>query len=346
MWIRNAWYVAAWAGQVTEGEPFARIYLGEPVVLYRTTDGTVTALEDRCCHRLAPLSRGRLEGDNLRCMYHGLMFDPSGACVEIPGETRIPEKYRVRRYPVVERQNLIWIWMGDEALADPGDIIDWPYLDDPAWPYEGGYLHYKSNYQLIVDNFLDFSHLPYVHEKTIGTASYAEQRPRITHTDVGLHIENTTDDTPPTPAFAPFGNFAGNVDRWSIYDFHIRGNCVVADFGMAPVGEGGHAGDRRNAIQFRHLSALTPETADTCHYHFAQPRDFGLDAEGLDRKVLDVVVKAFHEDKDIIEAQQIVIDLDRDAPMLPLEVDRALLHVRRQIDRMIAAETPVSVAAE
>ena len=258
MWIRNAWYVAAWAKQVTEGEPFARIYLDEPVVLYRTTDGAVTALEDRCCHRLAPLSRGRIEGDNLRCMYHGLMFDPSGACVEIPGETRIPEKYRVRRYPVVERQNVIWIWMGDEALADPGDIIDWPYLDDPAWPYEGGYLHYKSNYQLIVDNFLDFSHLPYVHEKTIGTASYAEQRPRITHTDFGLHIENTTDDTPPTPAFAPFGNFAGNVDRWSIYDFHIRGNCVVADFGMAPVGGGGHAGDRRNAIQFRHLSALTP----------------------------------------------------------------------------------------
>ncbi len=346
MWIRNAWYIAAWADQIEAGELYARIFLGEPVVLYRTEDGTIAALEDRCCHRFAPLSRGRLEGDNLRCMYHGLMFDPSGACIEIPGKARISERYRVRRYPVVEQQNLIWIWMGDEALADPADIIDWPYLDDPAWPYEGGYLHYKSDYRLVVDNFLDFSHLPYLHEKTIGTASYAEQRPRITHTEFGLHIENTTADTPPTPAFAAYGNFAGNVDRWSIYDFHIRGNCLVADFGMAPMGEGGHTGDRRNAIQFRHLSALTPETEKSCHYHFCQPRDFGLDVEGLDQQMLSVIVNAFHEDKDMIEAQQLIVDLDPEAQMLPLEVDRALLHVRRQIDGAIAAETPVSIAAE
>lgn len=84
MFLRNCWYVAGWSHHVTAGEIVARTVIGEPIVLYRTLDGAVTVLEDRCCHRFAPLSRGRLEGDDIRCMYHGLKFSASGICVEIP----------------------------------------------------------------------------------------------------------------------------------------------------------------------------------------------------------------------------------------------------------------------
>ena len=75
MWIRNAWYVAAWTHEIEPGRIHARTIIDQPLVLYRTTDGIV-ALEDRCPHRFAPLSLGRLEGDALRCMYHGLKFAP------------------------------------------------------------------------------------------------------------------------------------------------------------------------------------------------------------------------------------------------------------------------------
>ena len=347
MWIQNAWYVAAWSADVADNSIFARRFLGKRVILYRTRDGQVTALEDRCCHRHAPLSKGRIEGDDVRCMYHGVKFGPSGACVEIPGEPRIPKKYRVRGFPVVEKQNLIWIWMGDANLADPADIVDYPYLDDAAWSYKGGYLPYSASYRLGIDNFLDFSHLPYIHENTIGKGiSYAELRPLIEPTAFGLHIENIAHDCPPAPTFQKLRRMEGNVDRWSIADIHIRGNFLLGDFGSAPVGEGGHKGDRNNAVEFRHFSAMTPETETTSHYHFAHTRNFGLDVEGLDEQTVQGVINAFHEDREMIEAQQQVIDDDPHAPMLPLEVDKALIHFRREVDKIIASERSMSAAAE
>ena len=346
MWIANAWYVAAWSKDLEPGTLLARTILGQPVVLYRTGDGTVTALEDRCCHRHAPLSKGRIEGDDLRCMYHGLKFAPSGQCIEIPGDERVHRSYRVRHYPVVERQNVIWLWTGDADKADESRIVDWPYLDDEGWSYKGGYLHYNASYRLAVDNFLDFSHVSYVHENTIGTGAYARLRPEIEQTPFGLRITNLADDDVPAPTFQKFGQFPGNVDRWSIYDFHIHGNLLLGDFGSAPVGEGGHRGDRKNALEFRHFSAMTPETETTSHYHFAQTRNFGLGVAGLDEKVLQSVIEAFLEDVDIIEAQQKVIEMDPHAPMLPISMDKALLTVRREVDRLIESERGVGVAAE
>ena len=96
MFLRNCWYVAGWADDFAEAAVVCRTMLDDPIVLYRKGDGGVAALEDRCCHRLAPLSRGRIEGDDLRCMYHGLKFAPSGRCVEIPGQSVIPPKAAVR----------------------------------------------------------------------------------------------------------------------------------------------------------------------------------------------------------------------------------------------------------
>lgn len=346
MWIKNAWYVAAWADDVPENELFARTILGEPVVLYRTESGSVVALEDRCCHRLAPLSKGRIEGDSVRCMYHGLRFGAGGECVEIPGETQIPSRYRVRKFPAIEKEKLIWIWMGDTDLANPDDIVDWPYLDSEAWRYKGGYLHYKASYRRVIDNFLDFSHLPYVHEKTIGTAAYADNRPETEYTDYGAHIRNIANDDVPAPFFKKYGGFDDLVDRWSLYDFHIRGNCLLMDLGNVPTGEGGHEGDRKNALQFRHISVITPETETTAHYHFAQIRNFGLDIDELDDAILSSVLEAFLEDREIIEAQQRVIDLAPDAPMAAIGADRALLKIGREIDRIIAAETISAEAAE
>lgn len=346
MWIENAWYVAAWSNEIVRDAIFSRTFIGVPVILYRTGDGLLTALEDRCCHRLAPLSKGRLEGDAVRCMYHGLKFAPSGECIEVPGADRVPSKFRVRHFPVVEKYNLVWIWMGDSEQADPEKIVDWPFLDDPAWPSKGGYLHYDASYQLIIDNLLDFSHLPYAHEKTIGTSNYDKQLPRIEHPPFGIRLEYTADDCPLAPMNKKFAEFEGNVDRWSFYDFHTRGNCLLGDFGSAPVGQGGDAGDRRNALQFRHFTAITPETETTSHYHFAHPRNFGIGVDGLDEQVRAFIFEAFNEDKDIIEAQQKIIHDNPHTPMLPIAADKALIHIRREIENIVATERSVQAAAE
>ena len=173
MFLRNYWYVAATDSEIGR-KPLARTILNEPVVFFRTEDGTPVAFEDRCVHRHLPLSMGRLVGDRLQCHYHGLQYDTAGRCVRIPGQDQIPSTAKVKSYPVVERHRWVWIWMGDPALADPAKITDFHWLDDPDWGAKSSYLHVKSNWQLVVDNLLDLTHLAFVHETTIGNAALAE----------------------------------------------------------------------------------------------------------------------------------------------------------------------------
>src|SRR6266705_745742 len=117
-YVRNAWYVSAWGHEIVSERPVGVRILGEPIVIWRNAAGELAAFEDRCIHRLAPLSLGRCEGERLRCMYHGLLYDRSGRVVEIPGQDRIGSTLRVRRYSVVERHSWVWVWMGKEADAD------------------------------------------------------------------------------------------------------------------------------------------------------------------------------------------------------------------------------------
>ena len=104
MFVRNCWYVAAWDHEIGRSM-MRRIILDEPVVLYRTVDGKAVGLEDRCCHRQAPLSQGKLIGNIVQCGYHGLQFDTTGACVKVPSQDVIPKSARVKAYPVVERNH-------------------------------------------------------------------------------------------------------------------------------------------------------------------------------------------------------------------------------------------------
>src|SRR5262245_61849163 len=95
--VMNAWYVVAWPPEIVTDQVFARTVCNEAMVLWRNADASITALEDRCCHREMPLARGSLEDGTIRCCYHGLRFGADGRCVEIPGQKRIPAAIRVRR---------------------------------------------------------------------------------------------------------------------------------------------------------------------------------------------------------------------------------------------------------
>ena len=152
--------------------PYRPLRRNEPVVFFRREDGIPVALEDRCCHRRAPLSLGKLHGDIVECPYHGLRFDQTGACVRIPSQDRIPAAARVTAYPVVERNRWIWIWMGDPALADPDLIEDFHWIEDPDWGFGGDRLHLEGNYLLLVDNLLDTTHLTFIHPTTLGTNDF------------------------------------------------------------------------------------------------------------------------------------------------------------------------------
>src|SRR5687768_3923997 len=129
MVVQNAWYLAAWAREVST-KPLARRICNEPVVLFRTLDGQASALIDSCAHRGAPLSLGTVVEQGIRCNYHGVVFAASGECRSIPNQDVIPPQARVKRFPLVERDQMLWVWIGEAAKADESLIVDYPFHGD------------------------------------------------------------------------------------------------------------------------------------------------------------------------------------------------------------------------
>lgn len=353
MFIHNTWYVAGWSSEVPSDGFLARTILGTPLALWRDAQGQVVAFEDMCCHRGAPLSRGRREGDCVRCMYHGLLFDRSGKCVEVPSQDLVPANARVRTFPIVERHRWIWIWMGDVEKADPALVPDTHWLDDPAWRSLEGYTHYDTNYLLICDNLLDFSHLSYVHEKTLGGSPRIAQAvpaiekvpgPTADWPQLGIRVTRHVPDVPPPPFYQRFRPFETHIDRWFIYDFLLPGTLLMHSGGR-PVGDP----DDRRAVRLHSCQTLTPETESSTHYFFQQshPAD-ALDeaaAQAMTESIYASLVQAFNEDRDMITAQYRNILRNPAAPMLPLAMDAALTQFRRLLTERARREHPQAATA-
>ena len=341
MFVRNCWYVIAWEHELADGALLARRVLDEPIVVYRTSSGALSALEDRCCHRHAPLSAGRREGDDLRCMYHGLRFDASGHCVEIPGiaatGAKLPAKLRVRSYPVALHRKWVFVWMGDPAQADVNLLPDNYSCDHPDWRYLPGYLHYDTPYELICDNLLDFSHLSYVHEQTLGgSVEIAQSHPVIEALPRGVRVRRHVPNVPPPPYYAKVRDFGGaRVNRWFIYDFVMPG-ILLMESGGRPVGDA--PDDDRRAVRLHSCQALTPETATSTHYFVQQAHRADAGDAAITRGIHEQLLVAFEEDRRMITAQHRNLAADAAAHMQVLWMDAALVQFRRLKERMAREE--------
>lgn len=340
-YLKNAWYVGAWEHELEAGKPYAMSILGEPIVLYRTESGNIVALEDRCVHRLAPLSLGRCEGEQIRCMYHGLLFNPDGKCVEIPGQELIPAKAKVRSYPVVLLHGWAWVWMGDADRADTALIPDALSCNDPDWIFGTGYMDYDAEARLITDNLLDLSHVAFLHAESFGSpSSFAESRPVQTTLDRGFRLDRWSTDVK-GPNLSPTDDL---VDQWVTYDFFVpgvllmyaanypRGTAVACDFARP---------DYSKALpgSLSYTShAVTPMTAKTARYFYtwAPHKDHGT-IESRDA-AMRFQLMALSEDKVMIEAQQKIIDVAPETPLMPISHDRSVTMYERLVARLIKGD--------
>jgi phenylpropionate dioxygenase-like ring-hydroxylating dioxygenase large terminal subunit len=339
MWVRNAWYVVAWTHELEAGRILARTIIDQPLALYRASDGAIVAFEDRCCHRFAPLTMGRLEGDNLRCMYHGLKFAPDGRCIEIPGQPRIPQSAAVRRYPTAVVGSWVWVWMGKPAAADPKAIPPSIALDDPAYRLRSGQIDYAAHYLLIDDNLLDLSHLSFVHEKTLGLdmPQWADGRPRVAPVERGLRMQRWLRNHEPRGFMKRLGE---RLDVWNSYDFLFPG-VFLQRTGFYPLGtaEASRGKEPEEAPLFYRIDeqAVTPVSARASRYFYAAgARTNDIASDKLDR-LFAVTETAFQEDKAIIEAQQKLIDLEPERQMLPTSLDAGPTQFRRMVETLLTA---------
>lgn len=343
---RNAWYVASWSQDLGERKPMGVSILDEPIVIWRS-DTCLTALEDRCVHRLAPLSMGRCEGDKLRCHYHGFLYNSDGAVVEIPGQQIVPRQARVRRYAVAERHSWIWVWMGDPGLADETLIPPAIGFDNPDWILGHGFLDYAAEAQLINDNLLDFSHLPYVHAASFKPpASFSESLPKLTATARGVRIERWTES-----GNAAFGEVRDAGDVYTGYDFLVPGILLMWN-GRFPEGtaKAFDYGKPDYAQAVRDVTftsqAVTPTGRRAARYFFSWGPHRAHGDEALRDVLMTIAGQAFSEDKTIIEAQQRIIDKTTSPKILPSGHDRAVTMFNNLVARMVREEAAAAMASQ
>lgn len=340
MFIQNAWYVAAWSREVQPGQVIARKLLGQSVAIARGVDGTISVFADRCPHRGAPLSCGKVEPGGIRCMYHGLKFNSDGECVEVPGQDRIPTRLRATRFPSLEKDGLVWYWPGNAGLASVDQVVPVSSHHDPAWLVElGGYMHFDAACELLVDNLLDFSHLAYVHESTIGSPQIAFGRPNADRRGEEFRISHWLPDVQLPGNAVGLAKLPSRVDRTMEYSWHVRGNVMDQRSSITPAGTGGYESTAAAAVRKATFIAVTPETQTTSHYFWSLAINrYETDVQDPLKIETARLLKAFEEDRHIIEAQQRILLESQEQPLIAIAVDASAISVRRIAQEIISRE--------
>jgi phenylpropionate dioxygenase-like ring-hydroxylating dioxygenase large terminal subunit len=281
--------------------PLGRTIAGDPIVVFRGSDGLV-ALEDMCPHRFVPLSRGTVTDGVLECAYHGLRFGAEGRCVFNPLGAP-PEGARVRVYPVIELHAAIWVWLGDPDRADAALIPDFSFLTDPARATVTGYTYARADYQLAIDNLTDLTHVQFVHRDFQASEAYPRLEHRTWQDGDDVYRAITFPDGRPAPFIAGAMDPQKHIDitmetRWSAPSL-VKLTASVTEPG------------RPDQYLFGNFSAhlVTPEQPGTCHYFYAHSRDYGVDDPATDQRVREWQ-QARVANRDLMKMRPVILPTD------------------------------------
>ncbi len=337
-YIRNAWYVAGWDSDVGAGDIVSRRILDTPLVFFRGDDDLVVALHDRCPHRFAPLSKGRLHGRSIVCGYHGLAFDGQGNCSDNPHGPIVPALC-VTGYPVVERHRALWIWMGDRDQANEDLIPDLGFIDEKPDAFATGYLNTPADYRLMVENILDLSHTDYLHPDTLGgVITGAETTVSEDEESVSIQWKSQDQDLPPTllvPYQAVFPENGPSGDLNAIVRWYAP-SILTQDTRFGPPGT---VEDPPIKGLMTHI--FTPESEGKTHYFYSVVDDVIAADPNMKELIIGGLGQVFaNEDTPMLSAQYERMNgqdfWDLNPVMLP--IDRAATKVRRRIDELLKVE--------
>ncbi|EZP71054.1 Vanillate monooxygenase [Sphingomonas paucimobilis] len=345
MFLKNCWYLAAWADELQPGAMLARQIAGEHVLFMRGEDDGVSALADLCPHRFVPLSMGSYEEGRVTCAYHGLRFDGHGKCIHNP-HGPISAALSVRSYPFVERHAALWLWLGEAELADPALITDLTFIDETAPEARvKGRLHSQADYRVMVDNIMDLTHADYLHASTLGGGINTIAKADVEQDGGAITITWTAEDEVVPPMMRGFTGHADGVgDFLNRIAWHAP-SIMVQDVN---VGSTGSLKSGRWNQTARGCHVMTPETETSTHYFFMNCNSSTKAHPETAPMVRAALVDAFSNEDAPISVAQTQRIAGRDfwslrPAMLPS--DKGAVLVRRALDRMIADEAQRLVAA-
>lgn len=338
----NQWYVVAWSHEVEPGKSIARECCDVPLAVYRSAEGKAHAMFNRCPHRgmMLTSATGRVEGDTLRCGYHGMRFGSDGRCVEVPSGGPCPARMAVRAYPLVEKWQWLWVWMGDPARADPSLIPDHESLGletGPMFSEPGIRLTVNANYLMPLENLVDATHITYLHHGMIdsGNVAAAPYETRVEGRAVST-IRRFENEALPHMLSAPMGLKGNRVDR-TLTLTAFSNNLVEIRQDFVEVGQPDSRPGRINLIV-----SVTP-VRRTVTDHFAL---FATSFENKYPGRFDDLRRLLMEDVVVLEEiQQLFERLGRDmTPEVSVKSDEPCIRMRRILADMIRHEREAAAA--
>lgn len=336
MFLRNCWYLAAWAHELGPDAVLARKIAGTHVLFVRSTDGSAYAMADTCPHRLVPLSRGSCAGGVVTCAYHGLRFGADGKCVENP-HGPISSALNVPTFACEERHAALWLWLGDQE-PDPARIPDYSYIDRTAPEARVmGYLPARADYRLMVDNIMDLTHADYLHASTLGGGINTRAKATVEQDGDDVIITWTAEDDLLAPLHAQaLGPDVTRGDLLNLVLWQAPGNMRQRIMLSLP-GE-----MQSNPMDSMTCHVMTPESENSTHYFFCHTSDAVSAHPEIAPAILNGLMGAFAgEDAPMLAAQTERIagrDFWELRPAL-LPSDKGAVLVRRTLDKMLERET-------
>ncbi len=337
-YLYEAWYVVAWSDEIGR-TPFTRTMLEKPILLFRKENGDAVAIGDRCAHRFAPLSMGKLYGDTVQCPYHGLRYDSGGKCVLNPhADGMIPARMAVPSYPLVERHAMIWLWMGDPQKADPATIPDYSCHVDPTLGFVGGVIEMKANYQLIADNLLDLAHGEFVHEGILASEAITRSKLETIEKGTTIYANRWMPEGPAIPAHGMIYDAyvpGEMVDQWAYMRWDAPAHLLL-DVGITKVGA-----PRSDGVWIYGTDILTPKDEFNTYYFWGITRSYKVDKPEAGEQWRQIIKAAFEgQDQIVIEAQQRMMGTRSLEEMRPVMFasDVAAQRARKSLAKMIAVQ--------
>lgn len=190
----EGWFVIALSSDVAPGELKTVHYFGTDIVLFRTTDGSLTAVDKTCPHLGAHLGGGRVVDNCLRCPFHDWAFDHTGACVDVPYAPKIPPKARVRTWPLCEQNGVVLVHYSQSGAAPAWTP---PVLDETGWTANRSIRwELRSHPQEVAENTVDCSHLKPVHHVIKTDILEVEQHAHVMRVLLHLYATGHAIDMP------------------------------------------------------------------------------------------------------------------------------------------------------